>query len=518
MKYLASFLVNFVNAIVICQTIPNYLYDEFDTHTILEEIISDELSCPNKIDSLKVWRIESGRGQFLRERQIIRYASNGEVSFNEHYFNWDAVNLQWGSVSKMETEFYNSGNWKSLTNSRYKNNWYYDSRRYYEYDSYGRRTLEERFDYDTIKKEWQLNSREKHINFYDSVGNLIESQCQNWINSEKWENSWKHDYSYDSHNKIILSVNFNWSGNTWEEDIKEHYYYDILSDTMTRIQYNWSGNWVEKFKSISVVNEFGYNYLAKYSWDTLNTKWIQSSETIWDYDIKGNLLLRTSRDLNHHYQELIFSGKDDYDYDENGNMIMHIQYYYNYDQKAWIIRYEDHYTNYVSIHSYDVKIVGDSGCQINLPYIYKVLDPEIIECDWIVENGSILSFPDSISVEIIWGEYDSGNLSVLTKNMMGCISDTAIFKANLWPLGTDNTSIGSGVIIYPNPSNGLITIKSLEVDIRIIIIHSANGKEILNKTVNNKIYSIDLSELPSGVYLVSIQTGSGFTRKRLIIL
>lgn len=66
------------------------------------------------------------------------------------------------------------------------------------------------------------------------------------------------------------------------------------------------------------------------------------------------------------------------------------------------------------------------------------------------------------------------------------------------------------VILYPNPSNGIITIESSSDELSDIKIYNAIGQEVSNLTVLNQIDEtkivIDISTLANGVYFIKTQT------------
>lgn len=70
--------------------------------------------------------------------------------------------------------------------------------------------------------------------------------------------------------------------------------------------------------------------------------------------------------------------------------------------------------------------------------------------------------------------------------------------------------------IAPNPGNEQTTIKS-ETAIDNILLYSADGKVIQNNTgINALEFTIDLSEVPVGVYLVEVQSAGQSQKSRLI--
>lgn len=83
----------------------------------------------------------------------------------------------------------------------------------------------------------------------------------------------------------------------------------------------------------------------------------------------------------------------------------------------------------------------------------------------------------------------------------------------------DNGSIDNNFIIYPNPSNGQIYIKSrYAVGNAIISIFDINGRKVFGQPLElDPITNIDASRLDSGIYLMRI-AGDGFTQTVKLII
>ena len=69
--------------------------------------------------------------------------------------------------------------------------------------------------------------------------------------------------------------------------------------------------------------------------------------------------------------------------------------------------------------------------------------------------------------------------------------------------------------IYPNPSSGVFKVYNKEI-IENYSVYSAVGKMITTKNSNSKSLRIDLSDYPSGVYIINLEINSKIIRKRLI--
>jgi hypothetical protein len=73
--------------------------------------------------------------------------------------------------------------------------------------------------------------------------------------------------------------------------------------------------------------------------------------------------------------------------------------------------------------------------------------------------------------------------------------------------------------IFPNPSNGIVSINSNQ-DIANINVFDITGKAVLNQEYTNKLNQaeIDLSALNNGIYFIAVQSSNGEISKSKIVL
>jgi len=92
----------------------------------------------------------------------------------------------------------------------------------------------------------------------------------------------------------------------------------------------------------------------------------------------------------------------------------------------------------------------------------------------------------------------------------GCSSDpsNSILVENLF-IG-DNTIGGGQFTLFPNPVNDQLTINSVYLKIKRIILTDVQGKEVVNmqKNMGNKA-TVNVAKIPSGVYQIKIETEKG---------
>jgi hypothetical protein len=62
--------------------------------------------------------------------------------------------------------------------------------------------------------------------------------------------------------------------------------------------------------------------------------------------------------------------------------------------------------------------------------------------------------------------------------------------------------------LAPNPTNGVLTIKTKNTDITLVVIVNSIGQLVVEKVISNQQTSVDLSGLPNGVYFVKALQGN----------
>lgn len=114
---------------------------------------------------------------------------------------------------------------------------------------------------------------------------------------------------------------------------------------------------------------------------------------------------------------------------------------------------------------------------------------------------------------------ENGTYEVMTTNQFGCTFTSDPFEYDL--LSIDHLDF-STLSIFPNPSNGMITISGIIGNYKGSLnlkIYDSMGKELLNEvtSVDHSIYHrIDLEDLSTGIYLLEISNGTQRFTKRII--
>lgn len=114
----------------------------------------------------------------------------------------------------------------------------------------------------------------------------------------------------------------------------------------------------------------------------------------------------------------------------------------------------------------------------------------------------------------------SGSYVVKAIMVNDCDSTTILKAVTCTATGIENTQLAKeGIKLYPNPAVNVVTIKSEnDLNLKEIIIYNLLGQKVYQAIVQNKNqYTLNVAQLPSGIYSVYIQTNKETIIKKLEI-
>lgn len=109
-----------------------------------------------------------------------------------------------------------------------------------------------------------------------------------------------------------------------------------------------------------------------------------------------------------------------------------------------------------------------------------------------------------------------GSTTLTNANNTGNTPDIFLAKLNNLT-GVDELSNASNISVFPNPSKGILIIKS-ERKISIIEIENILGEKIYSSVINSNKSEIDLSNQVNGIYFINIKADQGTATKKIIIV
>jgi hypothetical protein len=166
-----------------------------------------------------------------------------------------------------------------------------------------------------------------------------------------------------------------------------------------------------------------------------------------------------------------------------------------------------------------------SGTLKNLESISGSLE-DIPTGIWLADNGDLLfsgTF-ESASLPVVQSEvYNNSELTVF-QHVSGIYYDRRIYSfmarhfAYAGPSGMDDRA-QDPILVYPNPSDGVFTINSLNIQDAVRIqVHDMRGRPVYLGDSFQTPFQVDLRDQPEGMYILSFTGKKGSVRKSRLII
>lgn len=226
-----------------------------------------------------------------------------------------------------------------------------------------------------------------------------------------------------------------------------------------------------------------------------------------DEDVNGNTIavINTLNSLTNHHSGFI---KFDSSGTTNGNW----QKYFN-GYSGGGSNYPDDRVNVIHPDKFLINVAG-AGFPSN-PLTTEVITSSLVACApsvslVYVSSGGVQSYFSETKPAQYTFSISGWNLFAVSTSSVSGFS----FANNFCTLmNISQTDLNDEFKIFPNPVSEKLEIANQNLAINSVQIFDVNGKEIVNEKNKNEI---EVSGLPTGIYLIKIQTGKGFVTKKFL--
>lgn len=389
--------------------------------------------------------------------------NNGELNALDSmiFYQWNFLKNDWKQSKKSEYFYDENGKLKEVLlyiKDQILNSWILTEKSEYQYNLAGKVTQKLSFSFDTENNVWTPNQKRQSI--YNDNNYLVEYYQFYWNNSTNlWKGSRKITYDYNEQNKLIQYKDYDWDQdlNDWRNYEKAIYTYSSVANEV-EIRYYYLNNsladWILDFKIIRTYNSKNLisEQISAIWLENLN-EWAYWEKSVFSFDSLDNKIEEKIYELDSLSDGWIhlYSLMNDYIYGNNGKILQDSGYYYSGENQNWVIlglkkknyAYDDH-ENMIE---------------------YIVCNREHTQ-GWVKEEKQ---------------QYYYSKHNVSTNNISGD---------------------GKSVVCFPNPAVDFINVNLTE-DAKIQIF-DLSGNLMLDCVQKNG--SIEISKLPSGLYLLHIKT------------
>ena len=352
---------------------------------------------------------------------------------------------------------------------------------------------------------WPWEKYSKYTYTYDSNNNLLSELVEDNRGDDTWINNRKVIKTYDENNNLLTKLYQSWNQNThsWSDETLNTYTYDL------------NKNLLNEFIQISYFDVWSDHSQHTYTYDSNNNRLTELYQT-WDKDSgwkDSHLYTYTYYSNNNRKTELyeIYVGSSKevsestftYDTDNNlinqltqkwhiGNWVNSIQHNYTYDSKNNLQAYvREKWGNNAWINDSQTLWTYDENDNCTLAENFS-----FAEGDWHPTYTSTYLYYNNMQNSVYY--YPAYKV-------------TATYTKVPNPVAIEDFVL-STMLIYPNPTSGLINIKNEEQNIQMISIYNLSGVQVFN----TRDTTFDLSHLSAGIYFVQIITNKGVVTKKIV--
>ena len=128
-------------------------------------------------------------------------------------------------------------------------------------------------------------------------------------------------------------------------------------------------------------------------------------------------------------------------------------------------------------------------------------------------QSTLIASPESGYIFDKWNDGDTNNPRTII--VSSDTSFTAIFKD---AINITEQYINNHFIIYPNPTNNHITLDNGQELMKEVSLYDVMGRKVKHFPVNTPSTTVNVSDLPNGIYIVKISTASGVLVRKVQVM
>ncbi|PHN03306.1 T9SS type A sorting domain-containing protein [Flavilitoribacter nigricans] len=366
----------------------------------------------------------------------------------------------------------------------------------YHYDELGREVLQDHFK--VRNRETQIVPRERLTWAYDTAGNLIRETTFSWhrpINGSGWRPVSRMDYQYDDFQNLIERQRWEtpYTDQDWTLDYAyrwTHEYNAAGQDTLKR-EYQLrieTGEWRLTRDFQIRINRFGLDSVEIRGYSP-GSEWAYKDSSQWFYNEHRQLWREA------HYSGF-WSPRTTYFYNEDGQVRSEFHEYLYY-QEGWLFDFQREKS-----YQPDGELLTDRYSRRG--------------------NGDSLRVYQSSGYE-----FDPIRMRLLSTDQKLNYDRTPpvleLHQKRYWYLGALGTPVRSPEVsavfrIFPNPATDRVTVESAEdLSGSQLVLFDSNGKMQRQRSPAGFSTALDLSDLPAGMYWISLVQGRRVWTRALVV-
>ncbi|PKP04688.1 MAG: hypothetical protein CVU11_03835 [Bacteroidetes bacterium HGW-Bacteroidetes-6] len=413
-------------------------------------------------------------------------------------------------------------------------NWEADTAAYFDYTGYYSRQFEEEvYENTLISRGYDFNTnnfnggmRYKFHLIDDTLYDVVEMNNFN-TSTYSWDKAAKYSYFYDSNGFGQKRLNQTWSSSDNCYVNSEQVFTSWQNgDNIQKVTQYWNGStWDNNEKQ---YYEYDANHHVtlydKSLWDGVNDEWLYDYE--YTYVYSGSLLsVRTYLDWNTISNAFVNHTRYTYTYDSNENIITLLRQ--SWSGSAWVNAYRTTYTyNSADLRTLTLEESWDSGTSTwkNNQREVNTFDSNNNKTQYLLQywdNGTS-SWRNGVKDDYVFDSNNNKTQYIYSTWNIPSAAWDYISKTDYYYSAFDATSLtelfNNKLSVFPNPTNGEITIDSREINANRITIFDMNGRVVYDESNPVSGRTINLRSYGTGLYNISVTDETGEIRTSKVVV
>lgn len=193
--------------------------------------------------------------------------------------------------------------------------------------------------WDTENDIWILFSLEGTL--YDEKNNYLIDSSMTWNESmNMWTGSWKREFNYNTEGLKTDEYHYAWSDSdtNWFTDLHEIYFYDQNHYLKLKEEWNLKDNEFVLYNKVEYACDSYGNVIKETAFALIDTVWMGRTMSNFEWDINGNQTNIEGYVWNDLKKDWQGTARLSCEFDEYGNRLCEIEYFWNPDDFSWNYR------------------------------------------------------------------------------------------------------------------------------------------------------------------------------------
>jgi hypothetical protein len=162
-------------------------------------------------------------------------------------------------------------------------------------------------------------------------------------------------------------------------------------------------------------------------------------------------------------------------------------------------------------------ITGPATAKKGSTQNYSVVKNNGSSYAWNIVNGTQSGGSTTNAISVLWSATsNTGEVNVIETVNKQCVSANTKLAVTLETIDVKKIHGESGIQVFPNPATDKLHVNLNGESILDLSLTDLSGKLILQKSTISNENTLNISEIPAGIYILSVKGSTGTSRYQII--